>query len=274
MIDDPIRYLAPMEVMSRHAGQILMQHFRKLESIEMKGDIDIVTIADKSSEEFLVKEILRQYPDHAVLGEEGGRAGNADSDFLWVLDPLDGTTNYAHGMRIFAVSIGLLYKGERIAGVVNVPALDEVYTAAKGNGARRNGERIHVSQRATLKEALLVTGFPYDRVKHADVLTTMIREVIAGARGLLRLGAAAYDFCLVAAGNLDAFYEYGLRPWDMAAGTLIVEEAGGHVSGLTPDEPFDLFKPRVVASNGAVHHALHEALLRGGVDRMPPDFDN
>ncbi len=258
-----------MESIARAAGDVLMKHFRKLDGYEKKGSIDLLTVADKESEAVVIEAIRRQFPDHAILAEEGGKLGDESSDYLWVIDPLDGTTNYAHGLRIFAVSIGLVHKGEPIAGVILAPAFDELYSAALGNGATRNGEPIHVSDTAVLGDALVVTGFPYSRAQHADLLGEMLKAVLVKTQGLTRFGAAAWDMACVAAGHLDAFYEWGLQPWDMAAGIVIVREAGGVVTGLLPDEPLDLYKPRTIASNGRVHRALQDVLLTGGVERVP-----
>lgn len=261
-------YLAPVEEIARGAGAILMRHFRRLASYDKKGAVDLLTIADRESEEFVVEAILARYPDHAILAEEGGRRGNAESPFLWVVDPLDGTTNFVHGLRIFCVSIALMHEGKPIAGCVYAPALDECYCAARGNGATRNGERIHVSPNTELIDALVVTGFPANRKAILDPLVGMVRTALEDTRGVLRLGAAAIDFSWVAAGHLDAFYEYGIKPWDMAAGWLLVEEAGGRVTGLS-GELFDPFRPRVLASNGGIHDALLETLKRGGSEEVP-----
>lgn len=246
-----------------------MGHFRNLSGYDRKGRADLQTIADRESEDFVVEEILRRFPEHAILGEEGGRRGNPESDFLWVIDPLDGTTNFVHGLRLFAVSIALLHRGAPIAGVVYAPALEEFYAAARGAGATRNGEAIRVSSTTDLGDALVVTGFPANRYHVLDALAGMLRETLSESRGVLRLGAAALDFAYVAAGNIDAFYEYGIHAWDMAAGALLVEEAGGRVTGLMPGEPFDLFRNRVVASNGGIHDALQTALSRGGSAHIP-----
>lgn len=266
---NPDEYLPVIEKIARSAGDVLMLHFRKLEAYEKKGSIDLVTIADREAEEHVISEILRHFPDHAVLGEEGGRFGNSESPFLWIVDPLDGTTNYAHGLRLFAVSVGLTLVGEPIAGAVNAPALDELYLAARGHGATRNGERLRVSQTDSLGDALIVTGFPYNRRDYMDELSGMHRACLEDSRGVLRLGAASLDFANVAAGHLEAFYEFGLRPWDMAAGALLVTEAGGRITGLRETEPFDLFRARCVASNGRIHEALQRTLARGGVERLP-----
>ncbi|MCC6546752.1 inositol monophosphatase [Candidatus Sumerlaeota bacterium] len=252
------------------AGAIQMRYFRNLDRYEKKGEIDLVTVADRECEELIHREILGDFPDHAVLGEEGGRYGSDTADYLWIVDPLDGTTNYAHGLRLFAVSIGVTFQGRVIAGVVYAPALDELYTATRGGGAFRNLQQIRVSETGTLQDALLVTGFPYDRADHVKPLMTMLGECVKSSRGILRLGAAALDFAMVAAGHLDGFYEYGLKPWDMAAGSLLVEEAGGRVTDFHGEQPFDLFGKRCVATNGRIHGELLRTItVDGGAHSFP-----
>ncbi len=265
----PASYLPAVEEIARDAGAVLMKHFRRLETYDKKGAIDLQTVADRESEETVVSAILERFPDHAILGEEGGRAGNADSDYVWIADPLDGTTNYAHGLRIFCVSLALVHKGEPLAGAVFAPALDEMYLAALGTGATRNGETLRVSTADTLDDSLIVTGFPYNRRDHLDSLMGMHREVLARSRGVLRMGAAALDLAFVAAGHFEGYYEYGIHPWDVAAGVLMIREAGGQASGLLAGEEFDVYKPRLLATNGLIHEELQAAITAGGADKMP-----
>jgi len=263
-------FLPSIESISRGAGAVLMRHFRRLDGYQKKGAIDLQTIADRESEAYVTAEILRLFPDHGILGEESGEVlGNSGSPYLWIIDPLDGTTNYAHGLRIFGVSIAVTLRGKPLAGAVFAPALDEMYLAAEGGGATRNGQRIEVSRTAELENSLLVTGFPYNRRDHMEALTSMHRAGLEVSRGVLRLGAASLDFANVAAGHLEAFYEYGLRPWDMAAGVLLVTEAGGTVTGLLPGEELDLFQPRCLASNGRIHAGLLGVLEKSGVRDLP-----
>lgn len=261
-------FLGPIEEIANGAGEILLRHFRKLDGYDKKGAIDLQTIADRESEEWIVREIRRRWPDHAILAEEEGAQGDASSDFQWIIDPLDGTTNYAHGLRIFAVSIGLAYKGQMLAGGIYAPALEEIYLTGRKLGSTRNSKPLRVSPTDDLDSALVVTGFPYNRREYIDPLMTMLSGALTQSQGVLRFGSAALDFAAVAAGNLDAFYEHGLFAWDMAAGWLLVEEAGGKVTGLLEDEPFDLFKGRLVASNGKIHTAL-QAAIRPGAEKMP-----
>lgn len=240
------------------AGAVHMRHFRRLPSIERKSAIDLVTVADRESEEAVASLVRAAHPDHALLLEESGAQGAAAAEWTWVVDPLDGTTNFAHGLRLFAVSIGVLHRGVPVVGGIFAPALDEMYLAVRGKGAFRNGERLRVSPAATLEESLLVTGFPYDRRKHLDGLLAMARETLARTQGMLRLGAASLDLAAVAAGNLDGFYEYNLKPWDVAAGYLLVEEAGGRVTQFR-GEPASILEPwTTVATNGLIHDAVLE----------------
>jgi len=265
----PTDLLTPMEELARGAGAIHMRHFRRLETYEKKGAIDLQTVADRESEAWLVAEIQRRYPTHSILGEEDGRVINPGSDYLWILDPLDGTTNFAHGMRWFGVSIGLTFRGAPFAGAIFGPALDELYLTALGGGSTRNGAPIRVSRTTELIDALVVTGYPYNRASYATELSDMHKAAMIEPRGVLRLGAASLDFANVAAGHLEAFWEWGLKPWDMAAGALLVQEAGGRIGGLQPGEPFDLFSGRMLASNGGIHDQLLACLDRGGVGRLP-----
>lgn len=238
--------------LSRLAGSILMRHWRKLETYERKGAIDLVTIADKECEAAVVAAIRARYPDHRILGEEGGTSGDGASPYRWIIDPLDGTTNFAHGMPLFSVSIAVEHEGALIAGAVYAPVLKDLCLAVRGHGATRNGAPIRVSKTETLADALLVTGFPYDRVKLIDWLMPTLGNHLVRSQGILRLGSAALDLSLVAAGHLDGFYELNLHPWDVAAGALLVEEAGGRMSDFLGG-PFGVEGRRLVATNGLIH---------------------
>lgn len=225
--------------MAREAGCIQLSYFRGSDlGIETKSNIyDVVTRADKACEASIVEAITARYLDHAVLGEEGGPTGNAAGDYLWVVDPLDGTTNFSQGLPIFSVSIGLRYKGETIVGVVYAPYLGELVTAVKGGGAFlacRDDvpKRIHVGAKQTLAESVLATGFPYDKDVCPDNNADNVARIVPHVRDLRRFGSAAYDLCCVACGTLDGYWELALREWDVCAGELIVAEAGGVV------EPF------------------------------------
>ncbi|HKM17142.1 MAG: inositol monophosphatase [Firmicutes bacterium] len=240
------------------AGKILREQLKSGFSIEYKGQIDLITDADKASEELLTRAITRAYPEHAILTEEGGKLGNPGSDYLWVIDPLDGTTNFAHRLPYFSVSIALLEKSAPVAAVVYAPSADEMFSAAAGSGAWLNDHPIKVSKTSDLKASLLCTGFPYDLQLEPNNLANYAKLVMQ-TQGVLRLGSAALDLCYVACGRLDGFWEFHLNPWDMAAGALIAREAGAAVSGITKPE-FDLSRGEIIATNGLIHKALLDQL--------------
>lgn len=255
MAYDPI-YLATAVDAALAAGRIHQQYFRQGAEIHKKGRIDLVTAADLAVEAMFRERIAARFPDHVVLGEETPVTPDAvASRFRWIIDPVDGTTNFAHGLQIFCVSIALEIDGRMEIGVVYDPTLDELFTAERGEGARLNGRRLAVSGCATLVDALLCTGFPYtvreDRRKQLHVFAAFLDE----AQAVRRLGSAALDLCYVAAGRLDGFWEEKIQPWDIAAGALIVEEAGGRVSGLE-GTLFDPFAGHITASNGCLHEAM------------------
>ena len=250
---DPI-YLSTAIEAALAAGRVHRHHFRRPLDVRKKGPIDLVTAADLAAEQGFRSLIATRFPDHAVLGEEHatGLTAVSPARCRWIIDPLDGTTNFAHGLAIFCVSLALEVDGRIEIGVVYDPIADELFTAERGQGARLNGQPIRVSERDALVDALLCTGFPYTvhegRARHVEVFSSFLGQ----ARAVRRLGSAALDLCYVAAGRLDGFWEAQLRPWDMAAGTLIVQEAGGWVTSFS-DEPVDLFRGQIVASNGRLH---------------------
>lgn len=221
---------------AKEVGKIHLSYFRGNNiGIETKSNIyDVVTRVDKESEAFLLERIGRQFPEHAILGEEtGAHAGSGD--FLWVIDPLDGTNNFSQGLPVYTVSIGLQYKGETILGVVYAPYFKELYTAAKGKGAFLNGKQIYVSAKTELASSVLGTGFPYDKDVNPDNNASNLVSILPNLRGIRRMGSAAYDLACVAAGYLDGYWELSLQPWDMCAGALIVEEAGGMIYHFRQD---------------------------------------
>ncbi|WP_243349787.1 inositol monophosphatase family protein [Parabacteroides sp. FAFU027] len=222
--------LAQTITWAKEVGKIHLEYFRKKElSIETKSSsYDLLTIADKLSEEYIVEQIRHAYPDHQVLAEESG-LNEMVSDFCWVIDPVDGTTNFAQGIPIFSVSIGLRYRGKGIMGVVYAPFMDELFYAIKGQGVFHNGKPIHVSNKTELHQSLLCTGFPYDHGTNPDNNTDNIARILPHCRDIRRLGSAAYDLCCIAAGYFDGFWEMNLKDWDVAAATVIIEEAGGQV---------------------------------------------
>ena len=244
------------------AGRVQRQYFRSPIDIQKKGAIDLVTEIDLRVEREFRVMIAGRFPDHTVLGEEG--AGSAEtsvsaSGHRWIIDPIDGTTNYAHGLAIFCVSIALEIDGRTDLGVIYDPMADELFTAERGLGARLNGEPIGVTSCSELGDALLCTGFPYSVREKPGHLIAGFAEFMRVSQAVRRLGSAALDLCYVAAGRFDGFYEETLKAWDVAAGALIVEEAGGRVTG-TSGEVFSPHDGNIVASNGHLHAAMLSTL--------------
>jgi len=248
-------YLNTAVDISREAGALLAQLFKRPQEIFYKRPSDLVTDADRRSEALIVERLKSYFPKHAIVGEEGGGA-KTDSDYCWYVDPLDGTTNFAHGFPVFCVTLGLSYRGEVIAGVGYDPMREELYTAERGAGAYLNNKRIHASTISKLSESLVATGFPPFASDHEINIEYYLRFT-QRTHGIRRAGSAALDLCSVAAGRFEGFWELKLNPWDKAAGTLMVTEAGGRVSDLKGG-PFDLLANEVFASNGLVHEAMCE----------------
>jgi myo-inositol-1(or 4)-monophosphatase len=246
-------FLPAMSAIAREAGALLMHYFHQHLKIEYKGDADLVTAADRASEKLIRERITEKWPGHDVLGEEQG-LNDQGSDYRWYVDPLDGTTNFAHGFPVFCVSMGLEHKGRRIAAVIYDPTRDELFSAEQGSGAHLNGQTIHVSKTPTLRECLLATGFPSHK-RHKNPNIYFYHQITLRSHGVRRAGSAALDLCNVASGRFDGFWEFNLNPWDTAAGVLIVEEAGGTVSRFD-GSPFELNSRETVASNGLIHEAL------------------
>ena len=228
--------------MAREAGRIQLSYFRGDDlAMKTKSNVsDVVTRADRESEAFIVRCILERYPTHAILGEEGGARGDAASEWRWVVDPLDGTTNYSQGLPVFCVSIALQYRGETVVGVVYAPYLRELFTAVRGGGAwcrRGDGEpvRLHVSTKQRLDCSVVATGFPYDKSENPDNNSDNVARILPHVRDVRRMGAAAYDLSCVAAAMLDGFWELNLHEWDVCAASLLVIEAGGVVESLRAD---------------------------------------
>ncbi len=230
-----------------------MEHFQQHVSVEYKGEADLVTIADREAEALIRKRIRGHWPSHDILGEEEGLV-DTGSEYRWYVDPLDGTTNFAHGFPVFCTSIALEHKGARIAGVVYDPTRDELFAAEQGGGAYLNQRRIQVSKTAKLAESLLGTGFPsYKRHKNPNI--HFYHQLTLRSHGVRRAGSAALDLCCVASGRFDGFWELNLNPWDTAAGVLLVEEAGGKVSDFLGG-PFQIASHETLATNGILHSAL------------------
>jgi myo-inositol-1(or 4)-monophosphatase len=248
--------ISPMQEMAREAGSLIMGHFRQHVKIEYKGAVDLVTIADRTSEALILERIRKQFPTHDVMGEEGTRI-ETGSEYKWYIDPLDGTTNFAHGYPVFCVSLAVERRGQRVAGVIYDPTRDEMFSAEVGGGARLNGAAIRVSSTSDLGECLLGTGFPSQK-RHKNPNIFFYHQLTLRTHGVRRAGSAALDLCNVASGRYEGFWEFNLNPWDTAAGVLIVDEAGGKVTDFSGG-PFQIASHETLASNGLVHEALlHE----------------
>ncbi|MEJ5262912.1 MAG: inositol monophosphatase family protein [Ignavibacterium sp.] len=245
---------------AKEAGEIIRNAHGTRFNIEIKSDNikNLVTEIDKKSEQTIIDFIQKKFPTHNILAEEGG-ARKKHSDYLWVIDPLDGTTNFAHGLPIFSVSIGLQYKDETIAGVVYDVMRDVVYVGEKGSGAFENDNRISVSLNKNIQESLLVTGFPYNVAENPEKVFERFIEMLKIARAVRRLGSAAIDFCYVAKGVFDGFWEVYLNPWDICAGKLIVEEAGGVVTDFN-NQPISIYNKTILATNGLIHQDMISVL--------------
>ena len=232
--------LLNVAVMAAHrGGDTIIRSLPNLDKIkvEQKGRNDYVSEVDRNAERAVIGTILKHYPDHAILAEESGQQG--DSEYVWIIDPLDGTTNFLHGFPVFCVSVGLMHKNRLEHGAVYDPLRQELFTASRGQGAQLDGRRIRVSNQTLLERALIGTGFPFrDSNIPLPPYLKMLQTVLTNTSGVRRAGAAALDLCYVAAGRLDAFWETGLSKWDMAAGALIIREAGGIISGMDGSEDF------------------------------------
>ena len=248
--------VVPMQAMAREAGGLLMSYFDRHIKIEYKGDADLVTVADRKSEALILERLRAQFPTHDVMGEEGTRI-ETGSDYKWYIDPLDGTTNFAHGFPVFCVSLGVQFRGKSAAGVIYDPTRDEMFAAAAGNGATLNGKKIQVSTTSRLADCLIGTGFPSHK-RHKNPNIHFYHQLTLRSHGVRRAGSAALDLCNVAAGRFDGFWEFNLNPWDTAAGIVIAEEAGARITDFSGG-PFQLNSRETLATNGLVHDALlHE----------------
>ena len=248
---------------AREAGALLKLHSGKAQSIERKEgqETNLVTEIDRRSEEMIIGRIRRKYPHHDFLAEESG-GKERHSEYCWIIDPLDGTTNFTHGLPVFCVSIGLERNGEIVAGVVYDPNHDELFTAEKGKGATLNRKRIRVSSTSRLIDSLLVTGFPYTLRDDPEEIIRHFNNFLLEAQALRRLGSAALDLAYVAGGRFDGFWESSLNPWDMAAGVLLVQEAGGKFTDFEGN-PSTVHKKAVLTSNGVIHDQMIEVLRKG-----------
>jgi len=247
--------LARMTAISREAGRLIMTYFERRIGYEYKGDVDLVTEADRASEKLIVERIRQHFPSHDIVGEEGTRK-DTGSDYRWYVDPLDGTTNFAHGYPVFCVSLGVEGTDGIVAGVLYDPTRDELFAAEKGSGASLNGRPIQVSKTKKLSESLLATGFPSHK-RHKNPNIHFYHQLTLRSHGLRRAGSAALDLANVASGRYDGFWEFNLNPWDTAAGVLLVTEAGGTVSRFD-GSPWRIDSSETLASNGILHNELME----------------
>lgn len=255
-------FVAQAALIAREGGACLREYYAKGVETEYKGDVDLVTVADRAVEKLIRSRLAEAFPDHGIYGEEGTRE-RLQSEFRWYVDPLDGTTNFAHGFPQFCVSLGLERRpagtepgedGSLVAAVVYDPVRDELFTAERGRGTRLNGKPVHVSRVGMLAEALLGTGFP-SRKRHSSPNIHFYQEFTLRSHGVRRAGSAALDLAYVACGRLDGFWEFNLNPWDTAGGVLLVQEAGGQVTDFTGSR-FRMKSDEVLASNGFIHQEL------------------
>lgn len=255
-------YLTTAIEAAKEAGKFLKMNLGKVKNIERKKEeINLVTEIDKGSEKKIIEHIKNKFPNHSILAEESGETSKT-SEYKWIIDPLDGTTNYTHSFPVFCVSIALEYKGEVILGVVYDPNLDELFYAEKGKGAFLNGKKISVSKTDKLIKSMLATGFPYNVKENPDNCIEHFVNFLMEAQAIRRLGSAALDLVYVACGRLDGFWEVNLNPWDVAAGKIIIEEAGGKITDFYGNK-FNIYTKGVVASNGLIHQQMLEVIKKG-----------
>ena len=251
-----MEYLDLAMQLARDAGDILKHYAAREKKVEFKGRANLVTIADKESEAFIIRGIRERFPDHAILAEESGASESRDnSKVRWVIDPLDGTTNFAHQYPFYCVSIGVEENGVVTCGAVYDPCRDEMFSAARGAGAFVNGEQLRVSDVDKLSHALLLTGFPYDVRERIEIPLDLFKGFLMESQAVRRGGSAALDLCHMAAGRCDGFWELKLQPWDTAAGSVIAEESGARITDFT-DGPFAIYKKEILASNGRIHDEM------------------
>ncbi len=260
-----------VEEIAREAGALVRERFGAPHRVRFKGVVDPLTEADETSERWIVRRLREAFPAHRLLAEETGGAPWNSPGPLWIIDPLDGTNNFAHNFPHIALSIALVVDGRPVVGVIYDPLRDECFSAWRGGGAWFNGERMHVSRVGRLRDAFLATGFPYDRRTAADNNTRLLDHFLRRSQGVRRAGAATLDLAYVACGRFDGYWEPRLKPWDVAAGILLVEEAGGKVSDYA-GRPNPLSGESVVASNAAIHEAMLY-VIRYGEAAPHPDFD-
>jgi myo-inositol-1(or 4)-monophosphatase len=247
-------YLEISQEIAREAGALLHGYFERHIGFELKGEFDLVTEADRASERLVIERLQQHFPTHSVVAEESGGHAGESAEYCWYVDPLDGTTNFAHGFPMYNVTLALEKAGQIIAGVIFDPERGEMFACERGSGSHLNGQPIHVSRVPRIEEALVATGFPSLK-RHQNVNVHFYYQLAMITHGVRRAGAAALDLAYVACGRLDAFWEFGLNPWDMAAGTLLVTEAGGQCSDMHGGEA-RLRGPHLLADNGTVHAGM------------------
>jgi myo-inositol-1(or 4)-monophosphatase len=255
MTDDTGAFLAAAWEAADQAGALIEERWQEVKRIEYKGEIDLVTPVDRESERRIVEALQRRFPEHSILAEEETKLAGARPGYCWIIDPLDGTTNFAHSYPCVSISIALERDGEMVVGLVYDPLRRECFSAIRGQGATLNGNAIQVSAVDELDKALLATGFPYDRREQPDYYLAFFRAFMIRTQGIRRSGSAALDLCYLACGRLDGFWELKLRPWDTAAASLIVEEAGGKVSDFSGNR-FSIWGDETLASNSAIHDEM------------------
>lgn len=249
-----LEHISRIAIKAAYAGgQVLLSFLGNLTQIEKKGRNDLVTEADVAAEKIIIDTVLRSFPEYGVLAEESGRQG--ESELQWVIDPLDGTTNYAHGLGLFAVSIAFCQRGTPLVGVVLNPVSGELFSAIQGQGVQLNGQPIQVSRTPVVADSLLVTGFPYNWPTCGEALLHRFHNCLRHSQGVRRLGSAALDLCFVACGRFDGFWEENLKPWDTAAGAVIATEAGGRVTDYSGNA-YTLHQPSLLATNTLIHQEM------------------
>jgi myo-inositol-1(or 4)-monophosphatase len=263
------KFVSSMEAIAREAGALLLEKFKQRIGFTYKGDVDLVTEADKAAEKLITDRVRKEFPGHGLFGEEGTRS-NMESEYRWYIDPLDGTTNFAHGFPVFCVSLGLEFKGERVAGVLYDPTRDELFAAEKGSGCYLNGERVQVSKVDNLAECLTGTGFPSHK-RHKNPNINFYHVITLRTHGVRRAGSAALDLANIACGRLDAFWEFNLNPWDTAAGVVLVSEAGGKVTRFD-GSTWLLDSKETLATNGIVHQDFIELMRQIFEGRDMPEL--
>jgi myo-inositol-1(or 4)-monophosphatase len=259
MADDIVKFLSVAWEAADAAGEIIRASWQQPKTIDYKGAIDLVTTIDRETERKIVEVLQRNCPDHAILAEEETDLRRDDNEYRWIIDPLDGTTNFAHGYPQVSISVGLERSGRLILGLVYDPLRRECFRAVKGQGATLNGSPIQISTVNELDKALLATGFPYDHREKTDFYLTFFKAFLTRCQGIRRTGSAALDLCYVACGRIDGFWELKLKPWDTAAGSLILTEAGGRVSDFSGND-FSIWGNETLASNGSIHAEMLRAL--------------